>query len=330
MDSTGTSMSRRHLLAAAAACAAGAALPALAQVGAGSSVLRIVVPFAAGGGSDVIARLVADGLREALRETVIVENRAGAGGNIGAASVAKAEADGRTLLFTPQSPITIAHLLEQKPGFEADKDFAPVAIVAKTPLLLLVNASVPANTMAELVALSKAKPNSLFYGSPSHEFAFTTELLARETGLSVTGVPYRGSGPALTDLIGGQIQVLLSSAGAVKQHLKEGRVKALALIGSARLPEFPGVPTTEELGLRNFKVYGWFGLFAPAKTPERTLERLSAAAVGLAKDPAYRAKLAEAGYEPLAMDRAAAQVAVDEHRAIWKTVAPRVSAKLTS
>ncbi len=330
MDSTRTSMSRRRLLAAAAACAASAALPAFAQVSAGGSVLRIVVPFAAGGGSDVIARLVADGLREALRETVIVENRAGAGGNIGAASVAKAEPDGRTLLFTPQSPITIAHLLEPKPGFEADKDFAPVAIVAKTPLLLLVNASVPASTMAELVALSKAKPNSLFYGSPSHEFAFTTELLARETGLSVTGVPYRGSAPALTDLIGGQIQVLLSSAGAVKQHLKDGRVKAVALIGSARLPEFPGVPTTEELGLRNFKVFGWFGLFAPARTPERTLERISAAAVGLAKDPAYRAKLAEAGYEPLAMDRAAAQLAVDEHRAIWKTVAPRVSAKLTS
>jgi len=330
MESTRVSMSRRRLLTASAACAASAALPALAQVNAGSSVLRIVVPFAAGGGSDVIARLVADGLREALHETVIVENRAGAGGNIGAASVAKAEPDGRTLLFTPQSPITIAHLLEQKPGFEADKDFAPVAIVAKTPLLLLVNASVPANSMAELVALSKAKPNTLFYGSPSHEFAFTTELLARETGLLVTGVPYRGSAPALTDLLGGQIQVLLSSAAAAKSYLRDGRVKAVALIGSSRSPEFPGVPTTEELGLRNFKVFGWFGLFAPAKTPERTLDRLSAVAVGLAKDAAYRARLAEAGYEPLAMDRAAAQVAVDEHRAIWKTVAPRVSAKLTS
>ena len=182
--------------------------------------------------------------------------------------------------------------------------------------------------MAELVALSKAKPGSIFYGSPSPEFAFTTELLARESGLEMTGVPYKGSAPALTDLMGGSIQVLLSSAGAAKAQLKDGRVKALAQVGAARSTDFPGVPTTQELGLRNFKVYGWFGLFAPAKTPEATLKRLSAAAVSLGNDPAYRARLAQAGYEALSMDREQSRIAVDEHRAIWKTVAPRVSPKL--
>jgi tripartite-type tricarboxylate transporter receptor subunit TctC len=318
---------RRRLLLAAAACSLGAPIPSLAQ---SSEVLKLVVPFAAGGGSDVVARLVADGLRDVLKEPVIVENRAGAGGNIGAAAVAKGPADGRTLLFTPQSPIAIAQFIEPKPPFDAEKDLIPIAIVARTPLVLLVNASVQAGSLKELVALSKAKPDALFYGSPSPEFAFTTELLARETGLSITGVPYRGSAPAMTDLLGGQIHLLVSSAGAAKTHLKEGRVRALALIGSAPSPAFPGVPTVEELGLANVKVYGWFGLFAPAGTPARQLDRLSAAAVGLAKDAAYRAKLTDAGYEPLAMDRAAAAKAVNEHRAIWKSVAPRVSPKLTN
>ncbi|HSV36220.1 MAG TPA: tripartite tricarboxylate transporter substrate binding protein [Ramlibacter sp.] len=331
MDTSFPSMNRRRVLVSGVAClASGLALPASAQLNPGGSGVRMVVPFAAGGGSDVIARIVADGLRDALQEPVIVENRAGAGGNIGALAVAKADPDGRTLLFTPQSPITIAHLLEPKPAFQADKDFTAVSIMARTPLVLLVSSAVPANTMAELVALSKAKPNALFYGSPSPEFAFTTELLAREAGLSLTGVAYKGSGQAMTDLLGGQIQVLLSSAGAAKVQMKSGRVKALALVGSSRLADFPGAQTTEELGLRNFKVFGWFGLFAPAKTPEPILNRLSAVAMGLAKNPAYRDRVEKAGYEALSMDRAASRVAVDEHRAIWKTVAPRVSAKLTS
>lgn len=323
-----TLLTRRTLTAGAACLALATALPAMAQLGAAGPGIRLVVPFAAGGGSDVAARLAADGLREALHEVVIVDNRAGAGGNIGTASVARADADGRTLLFTPQSPITIAHLLEPKPNFDAQKDFVPIAIMARTPLVLLVNAAVPASSMAELVALSKAKPGLLFYGSPSPEFAFTTELLARESGLLVTGVAYRGSGPALTDLMGGSIHVLLSSAGAAKAQLKDGKVKALALVGGARSADFPGVPTTEELGLRNFKVYGWFGLFAPAKTPEATLKRLSAAAMSLGTNPAYRARLAQAGYEALSMDPAQSRTAVDEHRAIWETVAPRVNAKL--
>jgi len=329
MDWTRASLSRRRLLQAGAACVAVTALPAIAQLG-GSGIVRVIVPFAAGGGSDVIARLVAEGLQRALQQTVVVDNRPGAGGNIGSSAVAKAAPDGLTLLFTPQSPITIAPYVEPKPDFDAEKDFAPIAIVAKAPLLLLVNAAVPAKSMAELVALSKAKPNALFYGSPSPEFAFTTELLAREAGLSMTGVPYRGSAPAVTDLLGGQIQVLVSSAGLAKAHLKSGRVRALAVIDSSRSPDFPGVPSTDELGLHNLKVFGWFGLFAPSKTPEPVLERLSAATVKLALDPAYRAKVQEANYEPLAMDRAATRAVVAEHRAIWKSVAPRVSAKLIS
>jgi tripartite-type tricarboxylate transporter receptor subunit TctC len=308
----------------------GAALLALhgalaAQPGGGT--VRMVVPFAAGGGSDVVARLVADGMREALNETVIVDNLAGAAGNIGADAVARAKPDGRTLLFTPQSPLTIAQFVEPKPPFDPERAFVPIAIVAQTPLVLLVNASVPANSLQELVAYSKANPKALSYGVPSHEFGFTIELLARHAGLSMLGVPYRGSGQAMTDLLGGTIQVLLSSGGAATAQLKDKRVKALAVVGTSRSPQFPDVPSTKEVGLGDLKVFGWFGIFAPAGTPERTLDRLTQAATALAKDPIYAARLKQAGYEPLALDRAQTLTALAEHRNAWRSIAPRLGEK---
>ena len=318
-------LSRRAALAAAASLIT---LPGalLAQTGSAATI-RLVVPFAAGGGSDVVARLVAEGLRESLKETVMVENLAGAAGNIGADAVARAKPDGRTLLFTPQSPITIAQFVEPKPPFDPERAFVPIAIVAKTPLVLLVNTSVPANSLQELVAYSKANPKALSYGVPSHEFGFTTELLAREAGLSMLGVPYRGSAQAMTDLLGGTIQVLLSSGGAAQAQLRDKRVKALAVLGTSRSPEFPDVPSTREIGLRDLKVFGWFGLFAPAGTPERTLDRLTAAATALGRDPGFATKLKHAGYEPMALDRAQTQVALTEHRDAWRSVAPRLGDK---
>lgn len=321
---TGRLSRRAALTAAASLLTLHGAL--LAQA-ASSATIRLVVPFAAGGGSDVVARLVADGLRESLKETVIVDNLAGAAGNIGADAVARAKPDGRTLLFTPQSPITIAQFVEPKPPFDPERAFVPIAIVAKTPLVLLVNASVPANSLPELVAYSKAHPKALSYGVPSHEFGFTTELLAREAGLSMLGVPYRGSSQAMTDLLGGTIQVLLSSGGAAQAQLKDKRVKALAVVGTSRSPEFPDVPSTQEIGLRDLKVFGWFGLFAPAATPERTLEQLTAAATALGRDPGFAAKLKQAGYEPMALDRAQTRMALAEHRDAWRSVAPRLGDK---
>lgn len=324
MNTQARDITRRCALVA---CATLMSLPCAVFAQAASGPIRMVVPFAAGGGSDVVARLVADGLRESLKETVIIENLAGAGGNIGADAVARATPDGRTLLFTPQSPITIAQFVEPKPPFDPERAFVPIAIVAKTPLVLLVNAAVPANTLAELVAYSKAKPNALNYGAPSHEFGFTTELLAREAGLQMVGVPYRGSGQAMTDLLGGAIQVLLSSGGAAKAQLKDGKVKALAVVGSVRSPEFPDIPSTHELGLHNLKVYGWFGMFAPAGTPDPVVNRLTLAVLALAKDPGYVAKLKQAGYEALALDPAQTKLALAEHRAAWRSVAPEIKDK---
>ena len=291
MNTQAINMTRRCVLAA---CGALMSLPGVVFAQDASGPIRMVVPFAAGGGSDVVARLVADGLRESLKETVIIENLAGAGGNIGADAVARAKPDGRTLLFTPQSPITIAQFVEPKPPFDPERAFVPIAIVAKTPLVLLVNAAVPANTLAELVAYSKAKPKALSYGAPSHEFGFTTELLAREAGLQMIGIPYRGSGQAMTDLLGGTIQVLLSSGGAASAQLKVGKVKALAVVGSVRSPEFPDIPSTYELGLHKLKVYGWFGMFAPAGTPADIVARVAREVAEIFADAAFRARVVEA------------------------------------
>ncbi len=317
-------INRRHAIAAGAALLASGPLATLAQ-GNDGGVIRLVIPFAAGGGTDGAARLVADGLRDALKENIVIENLAGAGGVIGAGAVARAKPDGRTLLFTPQSPITIAQFIERKLPFDPEKAFIPIAIMARTPLVLLVNAGVPAKTLAELGVYSKANPNALSYGAPSPEFGFTTQLLAREAGLKMVEIPYKGSGQAMVDLLGNNIQVLLSSSGAARAQLKDNRIRALAVVGKERSADFPGVPSTEESGMHNLKVFGWFGLFAPTGTPEPVVARIASAALALANDPAYRAKLKQAGYEPMALDRAQTQTALAEHRSAWRSVAPQLS-----
>lgn len=298
-------------------------IPAWAQAGS-AGVTRVVIPYAAGGGSDVVGRLVADGLRDALKETVIVENQAGGGGIVGTGNVARAVPDGRTLLFAPQSPITIAQFLDPKPNYDAEKAFVPIAIVAKTPLVLLVSADLPVRNFAEFVAYAKAHPGKLNYGSPSPEFGFTTELLGREAGVQMTGVPYRGSGQAMTDLLSGSLQVLLSSAGPAKAQLSAGRARPIVVVGRERIEEFPDVPSTAEVGLNNLKVFGWFGLFAPAATPAPVLAKLSAAALALNKDPAYRGRLINAGYQGLAIGQPQVDQVLEEHRNAWRSVAPQV------
>jgi tripartite-type tricarboxylate transporter receptor subunit TctC len=316
---------RRQALAGMAAVAASLCAPlAMAQGGDSGAMIRMIVPFAAGGGTDNVARLVADGLRDKLKTVVVIENRGGAGGTLGAAEVARAKPDGRTLLFTPQSPVTIAQFVEPKPPFDPEKAFVPLAILAKTPLVLLINANVPVKNFRELVAYSKAHPKELNYGAPSHEFTFTTELLARESGLQMAAIPYRGSSFAMTDLLGGSIQALLSSGAAAKAQLQQGKVRAIAVVGKERSADFPDVPSTGEAGINNLKVFGWFGLFAPAGTPEATVNRISQAALALANDPAYRAKLKQAGYEAMALGREQSEVVLAEHRAAWRSVAPHI------
>lgn len=308
---------RRGLLIAAGLAVT---IPSWAQNG-NTAVTRLIIPFAAGGGTDVVGRLVANGLGEALQEPFVVENLAGGGGIVGTANAARARPDGRTLLFTPQSPITIAEFLEPKPAYDAEKDFIPIAILARTPLLLLVHSDLPVNNFGELVTYAKANPNKLNYGVPSPEFGYTTELLAREAGIRMTGVPYRGSGQAMSDLMSGSIQVLLSSAGPAQAQLSAGRARAVVTIGQERLADFPDVSTTAEAGLDNLKVFGWFGLFAPSGTPQPVVARITDAALRLAENPSYRAKLASAGYEALAIGQPQVQQVLNEHRQAWGSVA---------
>ena len=317
------SITRRTVLCALAV-AASSCLPGLAwSQDFPTKPLRFVMPFTTGGGSDLVARVVADFLGKKLGQTIVVDNVSGAGGTIGTSAVARANPDGYTLLFTPQSPITIAGLLDQKPSYDPDVDLVPLAMVATTPAVVVVNAGVKANNLKELAALTKANPDKFFYGSPgdAHEYQLTAELLLKATGGQMSHVPYRGVAPTVADLVAGQVHMTVAPIQAVKGFIAEGRIKPLAVVGSQRLTGFgDAIPTTVEAGISDVTVYGWFGVFAPAKLPPAIASRLSQALLALPKDPVYAKKMAELGFDPVAMPPAEFARTIVEHRNQWRSV----------
>lgn len=270
---------------------------ALAQAWPNRAV-RIVVPFPPGGGLDFYTRGIAPRLQEALGQQVVVENRSGAGGMIGAETVAKSAPDGYTVLFTLSSH-TINPAIYAKLGFDTAKDFAPVGMVASLPQILVANTQFPANTVAELVALAKAKPDSISFasvgnGSPGH---LAGELLKLRTGTQMTHVPYRGGGPAVTDVMGGQVPLLWVSIPAAAQFVKAGKLKALAVSTTKRSAAFPDVPTMQEAGVPDFDVDSWYAVFVPAKTPKPAVDRLNRVINTVVKEPEIRDKLLAQGSE---------------------------------
>jgi tripartite-type tricarboxylate transporter receptor subunit TctC len=314
-------LTRRAMLAAAGATAF-TSLTARAQ-DYPSKPLRFVMPFAVGGGSDIVARLIAEHLGRKLGQTIIVDNVTGAGGTIGARAVATAPADGYTLLFTPQSPITIAGLLEQKPSYDPDRDLVPLAMVATTPAVMVVHPSLNVNSLKELAALTAAAPDKYFYGSPgeAHEYQLTAALLLKSTGGRMTHVPYRGVAPTVADLAAGQIHMTVAPIQAVKAFIAEGRVKPLAVVGKDRLTGFgENIPTTVEAGVRDVTVYGWFGVFAPPKMPTAISTRLTNELVALSKDAAYTKRMADLGFDAVAMPGSEFARTIQEHRRQWRSV----------
>jgi tripartite-type tricarboxylate transporter receptor subunit TctC len=238
--------------------------------------IRIIVPFAAGGGTDVIARLLAQKTGEALGQLVVVENRAGGGSVIGSEVVARSAADGYTLLLTA-NPHTSNPALHPKLPYDTVRDFAAVTLVASAPLMLVVHPSLPASTVKELIALARARPGQLSYGSsgnggPQH---YAGELFKHMTGTSVLHVPYRGGAPATVDLLAGQVQLMFNSMLNVLQHLPSGRLRALAVTSLRRTDAAPAVPTVAESGLKDFEVTTWYGVLAPAGTPAPVIKRLN-------------------------------------------------------
>jgi tripartite-type tricarboxylate transporter receptor subunit TctC len=291
--------------------------------------IRFVMPFATGGGSDIVARVIADALGKKMGQSIVVDNVTGAGGTIGAKAVISAQPDGYTLLFTPQSPITIAGLLEQKPGYDADKDLLPLAMVATTPAVVVVNPSLNVNTLQELAALTRANPGKYFYGSPgeAHEYQLTAALLLKSTGGQMTHVPYRGVGPTVADLVAGQVHMTVAPIQAVKGFIAEGRVKPLAVVGADRLRGFgDNIPTTVEAGIRDVTVYGWFGVFGPTKLPREVATLLANEMLALPKDPAYAKRMADLGFDPVAMPGPQFARTIQEHRKQWQSVIQMASA----
>ena len=262
--------------------------------------IRWVVTYPPGGPTDVVARAIGAKLTEAWGPQVVIDNRAGAGGVIGTDIAAKAVPDGYTLLFGTSAGLTINPALSSKLPYDAVKDFAPVSLLVLNPQILVVNSTVPANTVKELIALAKARPGQLNYasvgqGSPNH---MGMELLKALTGIDVVHVPYKGTGPAITDLIGGQVQLMFNSMPSVLPLVASGKLKGLAVGSAQRSPAVPDIPTVAEAGVPGFENVTWYGMFAPAKTPRDIIVKLNKQVVQILAAPEMSQRLASQGAEP--------------------------------
>ena len=271
---------RRRCLAALAGllCMAGAAAVATAQSEAPypNKPIKIVVPFAAGGPADTIARIVATGLQQAMGQPVIVDNRAGAGGAVGADAVAKAAPDGYTLLLCNIGD-TMAMTLYKSLPYDFGRDFAHVSLLASSPFLIAVHPEVPAKNLAELVQMAKSKPGTVTYGSAGTGVSshLSGEALSLASGAKFLHVPYKGQAPALTDLLGGRINFMFANPVTTLPQVASGKLRALAITGPARLATAPDIPTASESGVPGYEAETWFGISAPARTPEAIVNRLS-------------------------------------------------------
>lgn len=262
--------------------------------------VKIVVPYPAGGSNDVIARILAQRLSEDLKQQFIVENRAGANGNVGAASVATGDADGYTLLLTAPGPLTINQTLYSKLPFDPSKDFSPVALVASVPIVLMVHPDVKAANVKELIALAQAQPGKLNFGSSGIGSTnhLAGELLKRMGKVDIVHVAYKGAAPAMNDLIGGHIPIMFDNMPAALPQVSGKKVRALAVAGEKRAAAMPNVPTVAESGLPGFEASAWFGLVAPAKTPPAVLAKLTDAVNKALASPDLVKRFKELGAEP--------------------------------
>jgi tripartite-type tricarboxylate transporter receptor subunit TctC len=288
-------ISRRALLSASSLLTA---LPARAQTFPSGQV-RIIVPFPPGGATDVLGRVLAAGLQTAWGQTVISEYRPGAAGVIGTRQVIVAPADGHTLLMASTGAI-LALAGGQGGAFDVTRELSPVSLIAAPPYILVVNPNVPVRSAAELIAHAKANPGKLSFGSSGVGSAshLSGALFSQMTGVELLHVPYRGTGPAVTDLLGGRIDLMFSPALVVTPHIAAGTLRVIGTTGAARSALFPDFPTIAETGLPDYQSLGWFGLFAPAGTPREIVTKISADVGRVLSSPEAKQRLAEQGAEP--------------------------------
>jgi len=278
---------------------------AFAQPFAGKQI-RLIVPFPAGGPTDIVARPLAQLLGEALQAAIVVDNRGGAGGSLGADAVARSAPDGTTLLMATVGTHAINASLYKKLPYDPVADFTPIALVAAAPVAIVVHRAQPANSLAELVALAKQSPGKLTYGSAGHGTPghLTGEIFKRAAGVDILHVPYKGSAPAVTDLVGGQIDMMCDPLQSVLSNVKGGRLRALALSSRERSPVLPDVPTVAESGYKDFETTAWWGVFAPAGLPDAMADALASEIARIARGEAFRSKLEPLGVIPTTFVRA--------------------------
>jgi tripartite-type tricarboxylate transporter receptor subunit TctC len=301
--------------------AAWGAMPTAAQERWPSKPVRLVVPFAAGGSTDLVARLVGQKLSTLWGQPVTIENRAGAGGNLGADTVAKAPADGYTLLMASGSITINPHIYKRMP-FDTKKDLAPITNVASGPMLLVVPERSAVKSVKELLAQAKATPGGLNFGSAGvgSQVHLAAENFANAGGIEINHVPYRGESLAYTDLIAGQIQLMVGNFAAASALLGPGRLRALAVTGKQRSSQLPDVPTVAESGLPGFENTGWFGLLAPAGTPQNILSKIQLDAVKVLAETDTKARLYVQGMTPVGNTAAEFSKAMDAESNLWAKV----------
>ena len=308
----------RILLAASAAIAAGTAF---AQAWPARQV-RLIVPFAAGGTTDVVARIVGQKLGESWGQSVVIENRGGAGGNVGADVVAKAQNDGYTLLMASGSILTVNPHMYKRMPFDAQKDFTPITSVATGPMLVVVHPSVQADSIKALISLAKAKPGSLSFGSAGvgSQVHMAGENFANAAGIDVVHVPYKGESLGLNDLVAGQIQMMVGNIAAAAPFVGAGKLRALAVTGKTRSAMLPNVPTVAESGLPGFENTGWFGLVAPAGTPADVVNKIARDTAQVLDTPEMRGRLFVQGMAPVGNAPADFARAIAGESARWAKV----------
>ena len=285
-------MQRRHVLQAAAAGVASLALPSFAQAWPARPI-KLVVPFPAGSSPDIIGRLVAEPLAQALGQPIVVDNRPGAGGNVGTGAVAKAEPDGYTFLFTIQGPLVTAPLLSRNLGYDPVKELAPVSLVATSPNVLVIDPKLSATSVADFVRIAKQKKGELNYGSVGNGSAahLAMELFKARAGLDIVHVPYQGFPQVVNAILAGQVQAGFMVPGIAMGQVRAGKLKALAVTTLGRAASLPELPTLAELGYPGFEAISWQAVLAPAKTPRPIIDRVSQELVRIIKSADVRGKM---------------------------------------
>ena len=325
-----TKLKMKKWLSAALVCLSGVSIVGLAHAQSWpTKPIKLIVPYPPGGGTDVIARIVQEPLAKELGQQVIIDNRGGAGGSIGSALAAQSPSDGYTVLFTLSSH-TINPAIYTKLPFDTEKDFSSVVTVASLPQILVANPNFPAKTVKEVIEMAKAKPGSISYasvgnGSPGH---LAGAMMATDAGVDMTHIPYRGGGPAVTDVMAGQVPLLWVSIPAAAQFVKAGKLRALAVSTVKRSAVFPDVPTMVESGFKGFEVDSWYAMFVPAKTPQVIIDRINKAAVNVLAQPEVKERLLGQGAEAVGDTPAQLSGVVKKEIAKWKQVVKSANIKV--